>query len=95
MLLLFPQPHRRIDWTQKHEFLDKELFSLVVQFVEVYCVGLSTVAVRILGFLTYRPPHQSATTASSVCANTRSLGNASLARIAPTAKHAQLLTPNS
>jgi hypothetical protein len=29
MLFFFPQAHRRIDWTKKHEFLDKELLSVV------------------------------------------------------------------
>ncbi|MBW4567433.1 MAG: cytosolic protein [Tolypothrix carrinoi HA7290-LM1] len=29
MLFFFPQAHRRIDWTRKHEFLDKELLSVV------------------------------------------------------------------
>mgnify|MGYP001793067871 FL=1 len=29
MLFFFPQAHRRIDWTQKPEFLDKELLSVV------------------------------------------------------------------
>ena len=29
MLFLFPQAHRRIDWTKKVEFLDKELLSVV------------------------------------------------------------------
>jgi len=29
MLFFFPSSHRKIDWTQKHEFLDKELLSVV------------------------------------------------------------------
>ena len=29
MLFFFPQAHRRIDWTKKPEFLDKELLSVV------------------------------------------------------------------
>ncbi|MDJ0616658.1 MAG: cytosolic protein [Calothrix sp. MO_192.B10] len=29
MLFFFPQAHGRIDWTKKHEFLDKELLSVV------------------------------------------------------------------
>ena len=29
MLFFFPQAHRRIDWTKKYEFLDKELLSVV------------------------------------------------------------------
>ncbi len=29
MLFFFPQAHERIDWTKKHEFLDKELLSVV------------------------------------------------------------------